>query len=38
VHAYTVRLRRIEAFLALGIDALKQSNQLQAALDEIGTR
>ncbi len=36
VHAYTVLRRRIEAFLMLDIAALKASNQLQAALDEIG--
>jgi len=36
VHAYTILRKRIEAFLALDIDALKANNTLQSALDEIG--
>lgn len=36
VHAYTVLRGRIEAFFSLDIEALKASNSLQTALDEIG--
>lgn len=36
MHAYTVLRNRIEAFLKLDIAALKESNRLQTALNEIG--
>lgn len=36
VHAYTILRKRIEAFLALDIDALKVENKLQTELNRIG--
>jgi len=37
VHAYTILRKRIEAFLALDVEALKENGTFQATLDEIGT-